>query len=91
MYTSALKSDITQLCTFLFTFTFVSFYFEKKKFPTLKKKKPTKILREKLPRKEASMGCVRETPHVNHHWACKRNSPFNPGGGGGGGEEVLLT
>ena len=27
------------------------------------------------------MGCVRETPHVNQHWACKRNSPYKPAWG----------
>ena len=33
MSTSALN-NITQLCTFLLTFTFISFCFEKKKFST---------------------------------------------------------
>ena len=40
--------------------------------------KEAKTLWEKLPRKEASMGHVRETPHINQHWACKRNSPYKP-------------
>ena len=34
MSASALRSNITQLCTFLFTLKKNSFSFEKKKFPT---------------------------------------------------------
>ena len=62
MSASALKSNITQLCTFFFTFTFFLFV----------------LSRRNSLHEEASMGCVRETPHLNQHWACKRNSPYKP-------------
>ena len=53
------------------------FLFCKEEIPYIKK--PALTLWEKLQQeKEAGMGCVRETPHVNQHWACKRNSPCNP-------------
>ena len=47
---SALKSNITQLCTFLFTFTFFLFVFVKN------------LLRRNSLHKEASTDLMRETP-----------------------------
>ena len=56
---SALKSDITQLCTFLLTFNFFFFFFLKR--------------RNSL-HKEASTDLMRETPKKrSQHGVCKRN------------------
>ena len=78
MSASALKSNITQLCTFLFTFTFFCL-FCKEDIRYIKK--PAQTYERNSQEKETSMGCVRETPLVNQHWACKRNSPYKPAWG----------